>query len=102
MRLRRVEKISTDWGTVQSVEFKGVSEGGADQYAITHQSGKRSQWLIQLGEDGKVAMLAVLSAFQAETPRPVGGSTPPALQSRIQREHPRPHREQHADVALLA
>lgn len=50
-------------GPIQTVEFKGVSDAGADKYLVTHQSGKQSQWIIQLGADGRISTLAVLPVF---------------------------------------
>ncbi len=50
-------------GPLQTVEFKGVSNAGADKYLVTHQSGKQSQWIIQLGADGRISTLAVLPVF---------------------------------------
>lgn len=52
-----------DLGSVQSIEFRGVGESGADKYVVTHESAKKSQWLIQLNPDGKIATLAVLPVF---------------------------------------
>lgn len=50
-------------GPAQTVEFKGVSDAGADKYLVTHQSGKQSQWIIQLAADGRISTLAVLPVF---------------------------------------
>ena len=50
-------------GPVQTVEFKGVSDAGADKYLVTHQAGKQSQWIIQLAADGRISTLAVLPVF---------------------------------------
>ena len=50
-------------GAIQTVEFHGVSESGADKYVVTHQSGKQSQWLIQLGSDDRISILAVMPVF---------------------------------------
>jgi beta-lactamase regulating signal transducer with metallopeptidase domain len=50
-------------GAVQTVEFRGVSDAGADKYLVTHQSGKQSQWLIQLRSDGRISTLAVIPVF---------------------------------------
>ena len=45
------------------MEFKGVADSGADKYVVTHQSGKQSDWVIELGADGKIAALGVQPAF---------------------------------------
>jgi beta-lactamase regulating signal transducer with metallopeptidase domain len=50
-------------GPVQTAEFKGVSDAGADKYLVTHQSGKQSQWIIQLAADGRISTLMVLPVF---------------------------------------
>jgi hypothetical protein len=50
-------------GTVEGIEFKGVADNGADKYVVTHQSGKQSDWVIELGADGKLSTLGVRPAF---------------------------------------
>jgi hypothetical protein len=49
-------------GPVQTVEFKGISDEGADKYLVTHQSGQ-SQWLIRLAGDGRIAGIMALPVF---------------------------------------
>jgi hypothetical protein len=58
-----IEAFLKKLGVVQSVEYKGVADNGADKYVVTHQSGKQSQWLIELGADGKISALAVSPVF---------------------------------------
>jgi bla regulator protein BlaR1 len=43
-----------DFGPVQSVEFRGVTDTGADNFLVTHQNGRQSAWLIALDADGKI------------------------------------------------
>jgi beta-lactamase regulating signal transducer with metallopeptidase domain len=50
-------------GPVQTVEFKGVSDAGADKYLVTHQGGKQTQWMIALATDGRISLLAGLPVF---------------------------------------
>jgi hypothetical protein len=50
-------------GPVQSIEFKGVSDNGADKYLVSHQSGKQSQWIIALDTQGKTSGLLMLPVF---------------------------------------
>jgi hypothetical protein len=58
-----LETSLQELGPIQSVDFKGVSAGGADKYLVTHQSGKRSEWFIALDADGKISGLLVRPAF---------------------------------------
>jgi len=62
-QLPALESYLKDWGTMRSVEFRGVAEMGADKYLVTHQSGKQSQWLINLDSEGKISAMAVLPVF---------------------------------------
>jgi hypothetical protein len=57
-------------GPVQTVEFKGVSEYGADKYLVTRQSGQ-SQWYIRLADDGRIAGIAPLPVFYGLTLMPM-------------------------------
>ena len=57
-----VDAFLTKLGAVQTVQYKGVSDAGADKYLVTHQNGK-SQWIIQLAADGRISTLAVLPVF---------------------------------------
>jgi beta-lactamase regulating signal transducer with metallopeptidase domain len=50
-------------GPAQTVEFKGVSDNGADKYLVTHQGGKQTQWMIALATDGRISLLAGLPVF---------------------------------------
>jgi beta-lactamase regulating signal transducer with metallopeptidase domain len=50
-------------GPLQSIEFAGVTDSGADKYLVTHQSGKQSQWTIVLDPNGKIAGLLVAPKF---------------------------------------
>jgi beta-lactamase regulating signal transducer with metallopeptidase domain len=50
-------------GAIQTVEFRGVADAGLDKYVVTHEGGKQSQWLIQLGGDGRISALAVMPVF---------------------------------------
>jgi hypothetical protein len=36
---------------------------GADKYVVTFQSGKQTQYVIQIGDDGKIALLAMIPRF---------------------------------------
>lgn len=58
-----MDALFSKLGPVQTVEFRGVSDGGADKYLVTHQSGKQTQWLIQLGSDNRISLLAALPVF---------------------------------------
>jgi bla regulator protein blaR1 len=51
------------YGPITSVEFRGVNDGGSDKYLVTHQSGKRSEWIVNLDADGKISGLLVRPAF---------------------------------------
>jgi beta-lactamase regulating signal transducer with metallopeptidase domain len=51
------------YGPIQSVEFKGVNDGGSDKYLVTHQSGRHSEWVVNLDADGKISGLLVRPAF---------------------------------------
>jgi hypothetical protein len=57
-----VDAFLTKLGAVQTVQYKGVSDAGADKYLVTHRNGK-SQWIIQLAADGRISTLAVLPVF---------------------------------------
>ncbi len=61
-RMPAMEIFLARLGPVQTVEFKGVSQEGADKYLVTHQSGQ-SQWLIRLADDGRIAGILVLPVF---------------------------------------
>jgi len=50
-------------GIIRSIEFKGVSEMGADNYIVTYQDGQQAHCLIDLDSDGKIALLALLPKF---------------------------------------
>ena len=52
-----------DYGTVQSVEFRGVTDAGVDKYLVTYQSGKQLQFFINLDDDGKISGLLLREAF---------------------------------------
>jgi hypothetical protein len=51
------------YGPITSVEFRGVNDAGSDKYLVTHQSGKQSEWIVNLGADGKISGLLVRPAF---------------------------------------
>ena len=51
------------YGPIQSVEFRGVNDGGSDKYLVTHQSGKQSEWVVNLDADGKISGLLMRPAF---------------------------------------
>jgi hypothetical protein len=51
------------YGPITSVEFRGVNDGGSDKYLVTHQSGKQSEWIVNLDADGKISGLLVRPAF---------------------------------------
>jgi bla regulator protein blaR1 len=51
------------YGPIQSVEFRGVNGGGSDKYLVTHQSGKQSEWVVNLDADGKISGLLMRPAF---------------------------------------
>jgi len=51
------------YGPIQSVEFRGVSETGSDKYLVTHQNGKQSEWFITLDAGGTISGLLVRPAF---------------------------------------
>jgi hypothetical protein len=58
-----MDQLLSKLGAVQTVEFRGVSDGGVDKYLVTHHNGKQSQWLIQLGSDNRISVLALLPVF---------------------------------------
>jgi hypothetical protein len=62
-QVRAVSAFLKQLGPLQSVEFKGVTDSGADKYLVTHESGKQSQWTIQLDQNGKIAGLLVTPKF---------------------------------------
>lgn len=65
--VRKQKPVTDDFfaklGAVETIEFRGVSENGTDRYLVTHQSGKQSQWMIQLGSDNRISTLAVMPVF---------------------------------------
>ena len=62
-QLPRLEPYFKEYGPVTSVEFRGVTDTGVDKYLVTYQSGKQSQWFINLDADGKISGLVVRPAF---------------------------------------
>jgi hypothetical protein len=48
-----------EYGPVQSVKFRGVTDTGADEFLVNHQNGKQSKWVIALNADGKVSEVAM-------------------------------------------
>ena len=62
-QLPAIAATATERGAIQSVEFKGVSKSGADQYVVTYASGKQLQCLIQLNENDKITTLALMPRF---------------------------------------
>jgi hypothetical protein len=62
-QLRVLNSSVAGLGAIQTVEFKGVQEGGADRYVITYQSGKESQCLIALDANGLIAGMWIFPPF---------------------------------------
>jgi hypothetical protein len=60
---RQLPVIAARAQGIRSIEFKGVSEMGADNYIVTYQDGQQSHCLIDLDSDGKIALLALPPKF---------------------------------------
>jgi bla regulator protein blaR1 len=50
-------------GPLQSAEFRGVTDSGADKYLVTYQSGKQFEYFIMLDGDGKITGLLARQPF---------------------------------------
>jgi beta-lactamase regulating signal transducer with metallopeptidase domain len=65
--VRNQEPGVTDYlsklGPAQTVEFRGVADNGADKYLVTHATGKQTQWMIHMGDDRRILVLAVMPSF---------------------------------------
>lgn len=58
--LPELEAMAQQLGTIESVEFRGVSPQGWDIYDVHHWSGGESTFQIALSQDGKIAGLNLI------------------------------------------
>lgn len=60
---RQLPALAAKAQEIQSVRFKGVAEGGADNYIVTYHDGQLSHCLMDLDNDSKISLLAFMPKF---------------------------------------